>query len=173
MLSDEIFSNSNWDDHNCKSADASTGKFTIKRLFVLDTNSTMALPEIDIDLTIASELGYLDEQQVLGSLINNSKGPEFCLLHLFTGKSIHQGADDILLGIRATGGAFSNQVNVGVTSIDDCKDPWSMRCLLTFPHQLAHSFGSNHESTSESRLNDSFIMNPDFLQIGPNNLVIF
>lgn len=89
---------------------------------------------------------------------------------------IRKGADGILLGISATGGAFSNEVNVGVTSINDCKDPWSMRCLITFPRELAHSMGSSHESASESRLNESFIMtasNPDFAQIGPNDLVFF
>jgi len=78
-----------------------------------------------------------------------------------------------LYGLSETRGVSQPERNIGATSISQCfDDPWEMYCMLTFPHELAHSFGADH--IEENRTRDSYLMtrvNPGKdVPIGPNNL---
>ena len=122
---------------------------------------------VDIDLTIASDLGHLSEKEVLDMLIAKVKQTDYCLLHLFSGQWIKlENDDDVIHGIAIRNGFFTKK-NVGATSIFGCKnDPWKVQCLQTFSHELAHSMGSPHDKNgdkenrtkSKTRGNDTFLM---------------
>ncbi len=121
---------------------------------------------VDIDLTIASDLGHLSEKEVLDMLIAKVKQTDYCLLHLFSGQWIKRESDDVIHGIAIQNGFFTEK-NVGATSIFGCgHDPWKVQCLQTFSHELAHSMGSPHDKNrdeknktiSKTRGNNTFLM---------------
>lgn len=122
---------------------------------------------VDIDLTIASDLGHLSEKEVLDMLIAKVKQTDYCLLHLFSGQWIKlENDDDVIHGIAIQNGFFTKK-NVGATSIFGCgHDPWKMQCLQIFSHELAHSMGSPHDKNgdeknktkSKTRSNNTFLM---------------
>ena len=144
-----------------------------------DKDYKVGLPKVDIDLTIASEVGHLNEKQVLETLLSIAERSNFCLLHMFTGEWIRRDDDGVLMDVSTDtkyGGAFSDD-NIEATSIFDCQDdPWKMRCLLTFPHVLARSMGASKDEGSGERDHNSYLMpvaNTDSIEIGPNNLVTY
>lgn len=121
-------------------------------------NYKVALPTVDIDLTIANELGHINETALLNKLLSDAKRDNYCLLHLFTGQWIKLGEDGIIHGFTPSLGNIFGESNVGATSIYDCGDPWKVACLLTFPHELAHSMGASHDGTDETRSRESHLM---------------
>lgn len=120
---------------------------------------------VDFDLTIASNIGYLTSNEVLKMLLANTKRSQYCLVHLFSGQWFKEEEERIIHGMSALNGIFSFEKNIGATSIFGCgHDPWRVQCLLTFPHELAHSMGSPHDNENKTKSNirskNTFLMPP-------------
>lgn len=182
MLANEIFANSKWKDEESKKPLNNNFKELQIILIFNDFNTVqnykIGLPVVNIDLTIASELGHLTGKKVIKMLASEAHRIHYCLLHLFTGKLIKLHLNDtkgIVHGLADTsefGGIFGMH-NFGATSIYGCRnDPWKVQCLHTFSHELAHSMGALHDekeneeenknnlSLGETRNEHSFLMPP-------------
>lgn len=102
----------------------------------------------------------------------------YCLAYLFTNLRIEGARYGDVNGFAMEGGIFSDKrdvPNTGVVSFAKCKDPWNLYCVLNFPHELAHSWGSRHDADTEDCLpstNGSYLVSFPFLdQLGENNFV--
>ena len=116
----------------------------------------MALFHIDINTIFESHLDKFKRHMLEKSLkeVDADKRENSCLVHLFTGRNIfEEGSDEATVnGIGYTGGIF-DKFNVGATSVANCAtDPWQLRCLLTFAHELGHNMGANHDSVETGNL---------------------
>jgi len=63
-------------------------------------------------------------------------------------------ADDVIHGFAYLK-SVGTKLNYGTTSIGSCGNtPWHFRCLLTFPHELAHSLGASDYIHRENELEE-------------------
>lgn len=126
-------------------------------------NYKVGLPWLDIDLTIANEVGPLTDMEVVKKLLAIAKRENYCLVHLFTGQwmKYQNNEESVIHGLSDTSpsGHVFGRNNVGATSIFDCgPDPWKVACMSTFSHELAHSMGAAHDGVDESRHLESNLM---------------
>lgn len=66
-----------------------------------------------------------------------------CLVHLFTANKLvrtEHGQESVVHGLAFEDSAFNSSVNVGITSFNTA-DPYQLRHVVTFAHELAHGFG--------------------------------
>lgn len=115
-------------------------------------------------MTVAGKLEHLSEEEMIQEL-SEVKNPRVCLVHLFTGRGIYQknNRNSVSHGVSATNppkGGINGILNVGATSIFGCEDdPWRVSCLLTFPHEVAHSMGAPEDDEGpRERTNSTFLM---------------